>query len=88
MSRETEDLATHVEICAVRYKAIEDRFYRVDLRMDVIDQNFDRIDRNFTEIKELINRQRDSKFNTMVTTAGTVIVALLGVLGYMIVKLN
>jgi hypothetical protein len=36
----------------------------------------------------MINRQRDAKFNTMVTTAGTVIVALLGVLGYLIVQLN
>ena len=81
MSRETEDLDTHVALCALRYQAIQDKFAAVDARLD-------NIDRNLTEIKDMINRQRDAKFNTMVTTAGTVIVALLGVLGYLIVQLN
>ena len=81
MSRETEDLSTHVEICAIRYQGIADKF-------EAVDATLSRIDTNLAEIKELINRQRDARFNTMVTTAGTVIVALLGVLGYMIVKLG
>jgi len=81
MSKETQDLATHVEICAIRYQGIADKF-------EAVDATLSRIDANLNEIKEMINRQRDAKFNTMVTTAGTVIVALLGVLGYLIVKMG
>lgn len=81
MSRETEDLATHVEICAIRYEAINERF-------EAVDATLSRIDTTLTDIKTMINNQRDAKFTTMVTTAGTVIVALLGVMGYLIVQLD
>ena len=81
MSRENEDLSTHVEICAIRYEGIQRQFTAVDERLD-------KIDANLVDIKNMINAQRDARFNTWVTTAGTVIVALLGVLGYLIVKMG
>lgn len=81
MTRESEDLATHVEICAIRYEAINEKF-------EAVDATLSRIDSGLVDIKRLIADQQDSKFTTMVTTAGTVIVGLLGVLGYMIAKLN
>ena len=80
MSKESQDLATHVEICAIRYEGIQQRFAAIDARLD-------RIDATLEDIKNMISGGKDSKFRTMISTAGTIIVALLGVLGYMIVNL-
>ena len=80
MSKESQDLATHVEICAIRYEGIQQRFAAIDARLD-------RIDATLEDIKNMISGSKDSKFRTMISTAGTIIVALLGVLGYMIVNL-
>ena len=81
MSREAEDLATHVEICSVRYQGIQDKFETVDARLDSIE-------RNLLEIKDMINRQGDQKFKAVVAALGTVMVSFLGLLGYVIVHLK
>ena len=81
MSREEEDLATHVEICAIRYKGIEDKFDAVDARLD-------KIDSTLVDIKKMIETQRDTKFKTIVGAATTVVAGLLTVLGYLIVNMK
>lgn len=81
MSRESEDLATHVEICSVRYQGIQDKFETVDARLNSIE-------RNLIEIKDMINRQGDQKFRAVVAALGTVLVGFLGLLGYVIVHLK
>ena len=81
MSREAEDLATHVEICSVRYQGIQEKFETVDARLDSIE-------RNLLEIKDMINRQGDQKFKAVVAALGTVMVSFLGLLGYVIVHLK
>jgi hypothetical protein len=81
MSREAEDLATHVEICAVRYQGIQEKF-------DIVDARLDNIDRMLVEIKEMINRQSDRKFNAVVGSLATVLTAFLGLLGYVIMNIK
>lgn len=81
MSKESEDLATHVEICSIRYQGIQDKFETVDARLNSIE-------RNLLEIKDMINRQGDAKFKSVVAALGSVIVAFLGLLGYVIVHLK
>lgn len=81
MSREAEDLATHVEVCAVRYQGIQDKFAVVDARLD-------NIERNLIEIKDMITNQGDQKFRAVVAALGTVIVGFLGLLGYIVVHLK
>lgn len=81
MSREAEDLATHVEICSVRYQGIQDKFETVDLRLN-------NIERNLIEIKDMITRQGDQKFRAVVAALGTVLIGFLGLLGYVIVHLK
>ena len=81
MSREEEDLSTHVEICAIRYEGIQKQFTAVDERLDKIDSNLE-------AIKQLIEAGKDAKFSTMVKTTGTIIVGLLTVLGYLITNLK
>ena len=64
--RETEDLETHVSICHERYLTLDARL--VKLEADV------------SEIKaDVVNGNKSLK-NTIITTSGTILVALIGVL--------
>ena len=81
MSRESEDLATHVEICAVRYQGIQEKFAMVDARLT-------NIDRMLTEIKDMIDNQSDRKFKAIVGALATVLAAFLGLLGYLVVHIK
>lgn len=88
---EKTDLNLHVELCAERYYRLEEKFTAVETRLDQLHQDFSNFkstaESNFDELKVLINESKDRKFSVMVTTAGTVIVALLGMLGYIITHL-
>jgi preprotein translocase subunit Sss1 len=66
--------------------------------MQNIDERFDRVEaelkdlaastnKNLSEIKTMLTQAKDEKFKTVVTVAGTIIVALLGVMGYLITHL-
>jgi hypothetical protein len=91
MSKEAEDLATHVEICAIRYQGIQEQFTVIEDRMDRIETDIREIkasnQRNFDEIKQMLTDAKDQKFNTVVATAGGIVIALLGMLGYIITHL-
>ena len=84
-------LDTHELLCIERYKAIETRMDSIESRVDSISADVKELkqtnDRQFNEIKVLIGNGKDEKFKTMVTVAGTIIVALLGVMGYLITHL-
>jgi len=45
-------------------------------------------DKQFSEIKTMLTTAKDEKFKTMVTVAGTIIVALLGTMGYLITHIK
>jgi len=64
--KETEDLETHVSICHERYLTLDTRL--IKLEADV------------SEIKADIVDGNKSIKNTIITTSGTIIVALIGVL--------
>jgi hypothetical protein len=81
MSREAEDLATHVEVCAIRYQGIQEKFSVVDARLD-------NIDRNLQDIKVILDRRTGAYSTAMITTGGAVIVALISFLGYLIVNIR
>ena len=91
MSREEEDLATHVSICEIRYKGIQEKMDRMEQRMDVLESSVKELredtDTHFNEIKQLLVHAKDEKFKTMVGATSAVIVALLGMLGYVITHL-
>jgi hypothetical protein len=64
--KETEDLETHVSICHERYLTLDTRL--VKLEADV------------SEIKaDIVNGNKSLK-TTIITTSGTILVALIGVL--------
>jgi predicted nucleic acid-binding Zn-ribbon protein len=70
--KETEDLETHVSICHERYLQLEARL--VKLEEDV------------STLRADIAMGNKSVKNTVITTSGTIIVALIGVLTAIILK--
>jgi hypothetical protein len=85
-------LDTHEAICAERYGHITDRFISIETRFDGIETDIkeikDSTQSHFDEIKKLIGATESEKFKIMVATAGTVIVGLLGLIGYIVVHLK
>ena len=81
-------LNTHELLCLERYKALETRMDSIETRVDSIATDVKELkennDRQFSEIKTMLTAGKDEKFKTMVTVAGTIIVALLSVMGYLI----
>ena len=85
-------LNTHELLCYERYKGIEVRMDNIETRVDTISADLKELkttnDRQFNEIKSMLSGAKDEKFKTMVTVAGTVVVALLGMLGYLITHIK
>ena len=85
-------LNTHEILCAERYKGIELRMDNIESRMDAISADVKELkqtnDKQFSEIKTMLSSAKDEKFKTMVTVAGTIIVALLGTMGYLITHIK
>lgn len=90
VSGEAENLQLHVELCAERYNRMEEKFTGLENRLDYLQEDFtelkEKADSNFNDLKDLIHQTANKRFNTMVTTTGTVIVALIGMLGYIIIN--
>ena len=91
MSREQEDLATHVEICTLRYKNLQDQIDTLNVRVDSLTTDIkelrDDMQNGFADIKKILQANKDEKFKVMVTSTATVIVGLLAMLGYVITHL-
>ena len=85
-------LNTHELICAERYRAIETRMDTIETRMDVISVDLKDLkqtnDKQFGEIKTMLSGAKDEKFKVMITVAGTVLVGLLGMMGYIVSHLK
>lgn len=91
MTTEREDLNVHVDICQLRYQQLEERIGRVETAMATINQDLQsfkhEMRENFDEIKNMLNQARDQKFNTVVGAASGIMVALVGMMGYIITHL-
>lgn len=69
---EKENLEAHVELCAERYKQLENRLGTIENKV--------------TGLQETIERSHLSTIKVLIGTAGTVIVAVLSLLGVIITK--
>lgn len=91
MSRETEDLETHVSLCELRYRGIQDKFAVMEQKIDDIESNLKELrtdmDAGFADIKKMLTNAKDEKFKVMVGATATIIVGLLAMLGYVITHL-
>lgn len=88
MLTENSSLELHVELCAERYKRLQEKITSVEDRLDQIHDDFSSFktenQKNLSEIKTLLSNAKDEKFKIMVTSTATVIVGLLAMLGYVI----
>lgn len=85
MSQEEKDLATHVEICAIRYQGIQEKIDALERRMSQVENSIDAlkisISQGFADIALKIEKDSNKRSIQLIATAGTVIVAVVGALG-------
>jgi chromosome segregation ATPase len=89
---ERSNLEAHVDLCAERYKRLEEKFETLDLRLGTLKQEFALLeasmDSKHKELVGMIQESSTSRFKVLVATSGTVIAAILSVLGYLIVNIK
>lgn len=89
---EQTSLELHVELCAERYKRLEEKIGFVEEGLERIHTDFSSFktenQKNLSEIKNLLSNAKDEKFKIMVTSTATVVVGLLAMLGYVITHLS
>jgi len=88
---EQTSLELHVELCAERYKRLEEKIGSVEDSLGRIHNDFASFktdnQKNLSEIKSMLSSAKDEKFKIMVSATATVIVGLLAMLGYVITHL-
>lgn len=88
---EQTSLEMHVELCAERYKRLEEKIGSVEDSLDRIHSDFASFkadnQKNLSEIKNMLSNAKDEKFKIMVTATATIVVGLLAMLGYVITHL-
>lgn len=85
---ERTNLEAHVDLCAERYKQLDQRMTDVEsqikeINIDLIDMK-DTINKNHSEIKQLLIEHKGEKFKAVIAASATIIVALIGTIGYMV----
>jgi predicted nucleic acid-binding Zn-ribbon protein len=92
MATERDSLEIHVDLCELRYKALEDRMTRIETKVQEITiemQDFkEEMRRSFGEVKAMLQMAKDEKFKTIIGAGGSVVVGLLALLGYIVVHLK
>ena len=81
-------LNTHEAVCAERYEGINSKMKTIEERLDNLEADIRDIkkttNQGFVDLKDLIEKRNNSSHTALITTAGTVIVALIGFLGYLL----
>lgn len=82
MMTEAEDLNLHVSLCEQRYKALESRLDAVEQRLSKVETQIadvkQQMHTGFTEIKIMLERNNAQRQTSLITTIGTIIVAVVG----------
>ena len=90
MSREETDLATHVEICAIRYEGIQGKINGIERRLDSLETDISSIkvqmQAGFSDIKLLLEQRNNTRHAQYIATLGTIAVAILAAIGYYIAR--
>jgi peptidoglycan hydrolase CwlO-like protein len=88
MSKEETDLATHVEICAIRYQGIQEKIDGLTERLDKVESKINtlgkEIQSNFTRIELALEKANAKRDVQVIATLGTIAVAIISVIGYLI----
>jgi predicted nucleic acid-binding Zn-ribbon protein len=76
---ESDDLELHVSICAERYSQLDTRLEKLELDLGDTRSNIDAVRQQISDSNSTIK-------NTVITTAGTILVAVIAVLGTILAK--
>ena len=83
-------LKSHVQLCELRYKALETRLDNVEAKLIKLEADVSGLktstQQGFSEIKLLLEQRNTSKQTQILASAATIIVALIGFLGYILVR--
>lgn len=77
--KESEDLETHVSLCAERYQGIQQKFESLDERLEKLEDKVD-------DIKESIQKMNSGIYKALITTGGTVAVGIISAAGILLGK--
>tara|TARA_R110000868_G_scaffold92333_2_gene256062 strand:+ start:2473 stop:2748 length:276 start_codon:yes stop_codon:yes gene_type:complete len=90
MSQENEDLATHVMLCDLRYKQLEERIHAFDTRLSKMESEISSIKtttaQGFTELKLLLERNNSARQTQLMATIGTVVASVCALIGFIITR--
>lgn len=88
MSREETDLATHVEICSIRYQGIQEKIDGLTERLDKVESKINTLNStlqsNFAAIQLSLEKASAKRDVQLIATLGTIAVAIISVIGYLI----
>jgi hypothetical protein len=83
-------LKGHIQLCELRYQALEERLDKVEAKLQKLEQNLSDLkaqtQAGFTEIKLMLERQNTSKHTQLIATLGTIAVAFITLLGYILTQ--
>jgi hypothetical protein len=86
MTNEEKDLATHVNLCHLRYEQLEARLNGMETRLIKVESQIADIKsemaQGFAEIKLLLEKQNNSRSTQLIAGISSVVVAIIGAIGY------
>jgi pantothenate kinase len=85
-------LNTHEAVCSERFLGLDIKMKNIEDRLDKLETTVKELSsgtaKGFSEIKELIEKRNNSSHTAIITAAGSVIVALIAFLGYLITHIK
>lgn len=83
-------LKGHIQLCELRYTALEQRLDNVENKLHKLEQNVSDLktetQAGFAEIKLMLERQNTGKQTQLIATFGTIAVAFITLIGYIITR--
>ena len=88
IKNESEDLDLHTQLCAQRYRQLEQRLEAFDERLDKVEAAVSdlkmELSKGLSEIRLLIEQQNNSRAKQVMASSTAVIVSIIGLIGYLI----
>jgi len=85
---EKKSLEAHVELCAERYKNLDNKLDSVDGRVSTVEQKLETkmnaVEATLDEIKEMIVSMRDDRNKQIIAWAGGILASLLSIIGFLV----
>jgi len=88
IKNESEDLDLHTQLCAERYRQLEQRLEAFDERLVKVEAAVSglkmELAKGLSEIRLLIEQQNNSRVKQVMASATAIIVSIIGLIGYLI----